>query len=173
MRDGSEREIMDLQKSIQEKQMHINDIYAYIGKMYYEQTEADPAPDYIPHFQAIKDTMAQLKQIETRIKFLNGIVVCTNCGMDNGVQSTFCAGCGTRLPHTFVQDGANRCAKCGNILNPGQRFCGNCGAEVENVPEEAPAQTPVEEQAAFCPNCGAKIEDKDSVFCSECGTKLN
>jgi len=56
------------------------------------------------------------------------------------------------------------CAQCGAALEPGQRFCEECGAAVEEPRAEAPKEQ-------FCTNCGQPV-DIDSGFCAECGTEV-
>ena len=154
MRSNADREINDINRNIQAAQMRINEIYAAIGRTYRAETE-NPQGAYIQMFADLKATEEQIEQMNTRVKFLNGIVVCTNCHSDNSVNAAFCSVCGTRLPHTMVADGANRCTRCGNIINPGQMFCGVCGTKVENIPVQpqpqpqfngAPAQPEVQPQ---------------------------
>ena len=159
MRSNADREINDINRNIQAAQMRINEIYAAIGRTYRAETE-NPQGAYIQMFADLKATEEQIEQMNTRVKFLNGIVVCTNCPSDNSVNAAFCSVCGTRLPHTMVADGANRCTRCGNIINPGQMFCGVCGTKVENIPVQpqpqpqfngapAPAQPEVQPQPQF------------------------
>lgn len=150
MRSNADREINDINRNIQAAQMRINEIYAAIGRTYRAETE-NPQGAYIQMFADLKATEEQIEQMNTRVKFLNGIVVCTNCHSDNSVNAAFCSVCGSRLPHTMVADGANRCTRCGNIINPGQMFCGVCGTKVENIPvqpqpqfNEAPVQPEVQ-----------------------------
>lgn len=157
MRSNADREINDINRNIQAAQMRINEIYAAIGRTYRAETE-NPQGAYIQMFADLKATEEQIEQMNTRVKFLNGIVVCTNCHSDNSVNAAFCSVCGSRLPHTMVADGANRCTRCGNIINPGQIFCGVCGTKVENIPVQpqpqpqfngAPAQPEVQPQPQF------------------------
>ena len=155
MRSNADREINDINRNIQAAQMRINEIYAAIGRTYRAETE-NPQGAYIQMFADLKATEEQIEQMNTRVKFLNGIVVCTNCHSDNSVNAAFCSVCGSRLPHTMVADGANRCTRCGNIINPGQMFCGVCGTKVENIPvqpqpqfNEAPVQPEVQPQSQF------------------------
>ena len=159
MRSNADREINDINRNIQAAQMRINEIYAAIGRTYRAETE-NPQGAYIQMFADLKATEEQIEQMNTRVKFLNGIVVCTNCHSDNSVNAAFCSVCGSRLPHTMVADGANRCTRCGNIINPGQMFCGVCGTKVENIPVQpqpqpqfngapAPAQPEVQPQPQF------------------------
>lgn len=63
-----------------------------------------------------------------------------------------------------------RCSNCGGLINPGQKFCGSCGAAIPQT-ETAAAAEPVS-QVKTCPNCGCELEN-DAVFCSECGTKID
>ena len=155
MRSNADREINDINRNIQAAQMRINEIYAAIGRTYRAETE-NPQGAYIQMFADLKATEEQIEQMNTRVKFLNGIVVCTNCHSDNSVNAAFCSVCGSRLPHTMVADGANRCTRCGNIINPGQMFCGVCGTKVENIPVQpqpqfngAPVQPEVHPQPQF------------------------
>ena len=155
MRSNADREINDINRNIQAAQMRINEIYAAIGRTYRAETE-NPQGAYIQMFADLKATEEQIEQMNTRVKFLNGIVVCTNCHSDNSVNAAFCSVCGSRLPHTMIADGATRCTRCGNIINPGQMFCGVCGTKVENIPvqpqpqfNEAPVRPEVQPQPQF------------------------
>lgn len=169
MKNTGNREIDDLQARYQDLVNKTNGVFTYIGKMYYEQNAENPGPGYAEHFAVLKDSVEQMKKIDTRIKFLNGIVVCSKCGLENGVSSSFCAGCGSRLPHTYANDGVNRCNNCGASVKPGSKFCGTCGSVITQT---APAPEPVAPQTKKCPSCGVEITEADSLFCPECGTKL-
>lgn len=147
MKNIADKEISELTRNIQAARLRVSDISSAIGKKYYEQKKDAPEAEYVQMFNDMRAAENQIEQMETRIKFLNGIVVCTNCKTDNSVNSSFCAACGSRLPHTYTADGANRCSRCGNIINPGQLFCGNCGQKVENVQQPA-AQAPIAQQPA-------------------------
>lgn len=139
MKNVADKEIGDLTRNIQAAQARMNNICTAIGRAYYADRKDNPEPAYVQMFNDMEATEKQIEQMQTRIKFLNGIVVCTNCKADNSVNSAFCAACGSRLPHTFTADGSNRCTRCGNIINPGQLFCGSCGQKVEAAPQPVPA----------------------------------
>ena len=172
MKNTGNREIDELQMRYQELANKTNSVFTVIGKIYYEQNSTNPGPGYAEHFAVLKESVDQMKKIDTRIKFLIGIVVCSNCGLENGVSSSFCAGCGTRLPHTYANDGVNRCSNCGNVVKPGNKFCGNCGAPVVQSEQATPAAAQEKPQTRICPACGIEITESDSLFCPECGTKL-
>lgn len=162
MKNNVNRELNDIARDFQASQMRVNEIYNAIGRAYFNKTKSNPDMDFIQLFSDLEAVLKQQEQMETRRKFLNGIVVCTNCKADNTVELSFCASCGTRLPHKMapVEDGRVRCVNCGNILQPGQAFCGNCGTKAP-VPESEPAPvaaTPVEPIAAEPPAATAVVE---------------
>lgn len=162
MKNNVSRELSDIARDFQASQMRVNEIYNAIGRAYFNKTKSNPDMDFIQLFSDLEAVLKQQEQMETRRKFLNGIVVCTNCKADNTVELSFCASCGTRLPHKMapVEDGRVRCVNCGNILQPGQAFCGNCGTKAP-VPESEPAPvvaTPVEPIAAEPPAATAVVE---------------
>lgn len=162
MKNNVSRELSDIARDFQASQMRVNEIYNAIGRAYFNKTKSNPDMDFIQLFSDLEAVLKQQEQMETRRKFLNGIVVCTNCKADNTVELSFCASCGTRLPHKMapVEDGRVRCVNCGNILQPGQAFCGNCGTKAP-VPESEPAPvaaTPVEPIAAEPPAATVVVE---------------
>lgn len=55
------------------------------------------------------------------------------------------------------------CANCGAELAEGTKFCGSCGAKVEE-------QAPTPAVSKTCPNCNAEVGD--AKFCNSCGTSL-
>ncbi len=62
-----------------------------------------------------------------------------------------------------------RCVKCGAELKPGAKFCGKCGAKVE---EEPPVERPsVQPQTVPCPHCGAEMP-VSAQFCGRCGKPM-
>ena len=74
------------------------------------------------------------------------------------------------------------CAKCGKLLQPGAKFCPECGEKVAaNVCPGC--GKPVSATAKFCPECGTKLGASTcpacgkevaagAKFCPECGEKL-
>ena len=58
------------------------------------------------------------------------------------------------------------CTKCGNQLNPGQKFCTKCGTPVAAAP--APE---TKAMGAQCPKCG-NVLNPGQKFCTKCGTPV-
>jgi len=145
---------------------------------------------------------------------------CSACGYPNIAGETFCQQCGVQLPPvmsspppppTPVQpqklaykagwhspdDLSNNlpppenCLDCGFMLNPGDKFCPNCGYDLHKIPktpevssvpvppvepaDEQPSpgtQEPVSDKPIECPSCGFTSTSGD-VFCPVCGYRLN
>jgi uncharacterized OB-fold protein len=57
--------------------------------------------------------------------------------------------------------GIVQCQSCNTKLNPGQKFCPQCG-----TPSAAVAQA----KEKFCVDCGSTMK-ADQRFCAECGAK--
>ncbi len=85
--------------------------------------------------------------------------------------------------------GMARCPSCGNLANPGTKFCPECGTlMVQPVATVCPQCGTETKGAKFCPNCGAKQEPPAAAapavcpkcgapangakFCASCGTKI-
>jgi len=60
------------------------------------------------------------------------------------------------------------CLSCGNQLNPGEKFCENCGTPVTTAPVAAQTVSP---PPATCPRCGTAIVH-GKMFCGKCGTPV-
>lgn len=64
-----------------------------------------------------------------------------------------------------------RCPKCGWQAQAGTKFCGECGAAMEQpVADVCPQCGKPVHGAKFCPECGAKIERQPAGICPNCGT---
>src|ERR1700681_2824674 len=58
-----------------------------------------------------------------------------------------------------------RCAKCGAENPAGKRFCGDCGAALENRCAQCGAENPPEKK--FCGDCGAALASHAPVTQSQ------
>lgn len=59
-----------------------------------------------------------------------------------------------------------KCAKCGNELREGAKFCGKCGSPVAAAPAESSSGA-----MSTCPVCGNALKP-NAKFCTACGTDL-
>ncbi|MGE5416205.1 MAG: double zinc ribbon domain-containing protein [Acidobacteriota bacterium] len=61
------------------------------------------------------------------------------------------------------------CSACGYALEYGDKFCGNCGAEIIVPSTNSVADTGAKTKR--CPNC-KQVSITDSSYCTECGDRL-
>ncbi|WP_417061065.1 zinc ribbon domain-containing protein, partial [Ellagibacter isourolithinifaciens] len=62
-----------------------------------------------------------------------------------------------------VSGPSRTCPSCGDVVPPGQKFCGNCGWDMAK-----PAPGAAAEGAGFCTECGAPLA-ASMKFCGQCG----
>ena len=64
------------------------------------------------------------------------------------------------------------CKKCNSVIAPGMKFCGNCGAKVEDEKAKCPScGAELIPGMKFCGNCGAKVVENKRI-CKECGLEI-
>ena len=95
----------------------------------------------------------------------------------------------------------NTCPECGSSVNPDEKFCGECGFNLENlvskennmevkkeqnsrkeetVPlvkvknkkEDKPLKIKTKKTSLICSECGFPLNEREDVFCPECGCKI-
>ncbi len=126
-----------LQKGISDNKKKIEQLYADIGKAYYEnhKNEADAAQaDVMAEITAL---LAQIEENSEKIKQIKGVTKCANCGEDIAPDAMFCNNCGTKVvretpaaaPAVPVSD-QRLCPTCGQPVGKDNLFCNNCGTKL-------------------------------------------
>lgn len=71
------------------------------------------------------------------------------------------------VPRDQILIPSSVCPGCGMRVNPGKKFCSNCGTPVSVIPEvpQPPAMS------SACPGCG-NPNRPGAKFCGKCGKKL-
>lgn len=189
-------EVNSLEKQVNSNQAVIQNMYAEIGRAYYEAHKADEQDVYAEQCRVITNALGQIAQLQDQIRIKKGIQLCPNCGAQLAPGSVFCAGCGAQVAApaqqmgaTVPQNGAGMQTSnmqasnmpAGNVMQQPVQQAGNVvpQAPVQPSANEVP-QTPVQQQtdqtpqipgARFCGQCGSQIP-ADSAFCPVCGQRI-
>jgi DNA repair exonuclease SbcCD ATPase subunit len=131
-----------LQKANSDNKKKIEQLYAAIGKAYYEahKNEADAAE--AATMAEITALLAQIEENDEKIKQLKGVTKCESCGADVPADAAFCNNCGTKVVRETAAPAPEAgvaaapvaeksvCPTCGQPVAPGNLFCNNCGAKL-------------------------------------------
>jgi ribosomal protein L40E len=114
---------------------------------------------------------------------VKNLVYCSNCGAQIADDSYFCPKCGTKTvagkaakavyPADEIRDAFYQVGiEIEKAFNVAARETHSAIQKArENWQQKPPQEQTVTEQTVICTKCTAK-SPKDSIFCSECGTKL-
>ncbi len=127
-----------LNSEISEKEKRISQLYLLIGRLYYERHKKDFDAEEQQKIDEINQLYRDIMQCQEKIKQINGVVKCKNCGADVPIQSMYCGSCGSRVVFEDTQE---------TIAEP-SRVCPDC-------------HMPVGKENLFCEHCGAKLEKFD------------
>lgn len=124
-----------LMQSKAETTQRITNMFAELGKAYYESHADDHQTEYEKHLTTIRDAYAEIAQFEQQTDEIAARKRCPACGAQLAEGSRFCNFCGTKLPEiqpdTSTDAKAQRlCPKCHAALGPNNIFCTSCGADL-------------------------------------------
>ena len=129
-----------LQKGISDSKKKIEQLYAAIGKAYYENHKSEAGAPYADSMAEITALLAQIEESNEKIKQIKGVSKCANCGEDIAPDAMFCNNCGTKV----VKEAPAAAPVVEAAPANDQRLCPTCGQ-------------PVGKENLFCNNCGAKL----------------
>lgn len=117
---------------IVEEQKQIANLYAQIGKLYYETFAHDPEIPIGKLCIAVDAANERIAKYQEEIRQIKGMKSCPNCNANIPLDSTFCGLCGSRIevvaePTPAKEVTAKFCNECGAELTAGSVFCTSCG----------------------------------------------
>lgn len=169
-------EVIKLNGMISEEEKNIANLYAEIGKTYFNLHLNSYEPSFENMILGIKNSQVKINDYSEQVKKLKGIVRCRNCGGDVPYGAPFCSTCGSKMPlqNSVQSTGSNnitRCVNCGAVLGEGVAFCTNCGTKAEPIAANQINAGTTCDSCNVCSNCGKEVA-ADEKFCTGCGYQV-
>lgn len=128
-------EITRLNGMISDNEKWISQIYAEIGKSYFDRHKNDPQSEENDRISEINSRLSEIEQCQEKIKQIKGVAKCPNCGADIPANTSFCSSCGTKIEAEKKPEGESAqepklCPQCKNPVIEGNLFCNHCGKKL-------------------------------------------
>jgi NADH pyrophosphatase NudC (nudix superfamily) len=132
-------EINRINTKINGENQKISRFKAQLGEYIWTRFEAgdvfdENASEICTQIAACKENISEFEQNIQRIKEANAApgttILCSACGKQVEQSLKFCPNCGNRLADATEPE-KKLCPNCGQELGKDQKFCGACGAKLE------------------------------------------
>ena len=170
-------DVVKLNSSVSAEERNINDIFAEIGKKYYEMYAAEDKAEEVfqPFIQEIRQAYQRIDEYKAQLQRLKKLKTCPACGAEVSELALVCEVCGMQFGNATqyeqpepVSGEGKPCPHCGKRIEEGDMFCIHCGEAVPTEPNEKEAEP--QKQAACCKKCGEPLIE-GNLFCGKCGTR--
>lgn len=135
-------EKMKLKKQINQLEAEINAAYIVIGKKYFDENSASPAPEYEEEINKIISNREKSESLKAELNALDDKITCPKCGASLLIEQNFCDKCGENLAEVkekMAAASSKTCAECGAAVQAGHNFCEKCGASLSDEAEHVDA----------------------------------
>lgn len=125
-------DIARLNSLIADEQQQVEQLYAQVGKLYYEGGGYDSQTPLGELCLAISTLNERIAAQNEEIRQIRGTRQCPNCGAQLPLVSVFCGRCGAKIDGMEMKSEApavaqNICSGCGAKVLEGRAFCTSCG----------------------------------------------
>ena len=129
-------EVTKLQLVQKEQERKLEQLYAQLGKSFYEKAVQEENAEFSDLLQSITQTLEEIETCKEQQLLIKGGVRCAACGTLMEADAMFCPNCGAQKelpkePEVVVE------------ATPGKMICPGCGKQVD--------------PKAFCAFCGTKL----------------
>ena len=129
-------EVTKLQLAQKEQERKLEQLYAQLGKNFYEKAVQEEGAEFPDLLQSITRTLEEIDSCKQQQLLIKGGVRCAACGTLMEADAMFCPNCGAQKelpkePEVVVE------------ADPGKVVCPGCGKQVE--------------PKSFCAFCGTKL----------------
>jgi len=89
--------VLQLKSQLTGEKAKLNEVYARLGKIYYEEHQDDIEERFEDDFAVVKAGMTKILELEQEICQLEGNRVCAECGAKVDREARFCSCCGAPM----------------------------------------------------------------------------
>lgn len=89
--------VLQLKSQLTGEKAKLSEVYARLGKVYYEEHQDDIEERFEDDFAAVKAGMTKILELEQEICQLEGNRVCAECGAKVDREARFCSRCGAPM----------------------------------------------------------------------------
>lgn len=169
-----ENEIKNLEKAAQAN-------YEELGRAMYNASRhsSGAAADYEVIMRQIDGILQQIQEKKAAKQEIMNRVICPSCGKSVPAGTKFCSYCGAPMEQTPVaaavpaepqvhggerqmggeqMGGERHCPNCGEVIEPGAKFCVKCGTRID-AGEQKLAETGVSGSSEIGDSCSAEVGD--------------
>ena len=137
-------EISRLRAAVAEEEAKVNNAYIQIGKLYYTNNSDSIEECYQVFADIVKESEKKIADMNTQMRAIRGVVVCTQCGNELPNNVAFCSFCGAPAPKPKVDPSVTICPGCKAAVPKEMRFCTTCGFRMPDAQPAEPAPVPVQ-----------------------------
>ena len=129
-------EVTKLQLAQKEQERKLEQLYAQLGKSFYEKAVQEENAEFSDLLQSITQTREEIETCEEQQLLIKGGVRCAACGTLMEADAMFCPNCGAQKelpkePEVVVEADPGKvvCPGCGKQVDP-KAFCAFCGTKL-------------------------------------------
>lgn len=90
-------DVLQLKTQINSEKSRLRDLYAEIGKSYYEQYTDQARLEYEPACERIQSSLDKIAEMEAKISRMENARACSSCSAPLGKSAAFCSKCGASV----------------------------------------------------------------------------
>lgn len=90
-------ESANLSYKISTAEREMEELYAVLGKLVYEEEKGKADSAYFSKCEEISAKQDEITDLKSKKNALSGVVICQNCGAEVSKDNEFCGKCGARI----------------------------------------------------------------------------
>ncbi len=91
-------EVLQIKAQIKSEKTKVKELYEAIGNVYFKSHRGNEEDEYKLFFPDIEKALLRIKELEAKLRELEGSQVCASCGAPLRKGDAFCSKCGAAAP---------------------------------------------------------------------------